>query len=430
MTLDHRCKYCYSDGTLLNAGAVHGDLTTWDNLVRLTINGSGGAGLATTHDDMSDQGLIEAAYNEGVLLPFGRNENGSLVGFYEDPLETIRHVGTLAANAHGVDRLMLRQSNPLIMHTISDKFWAFPTANAGALQAPVTACWTMQTSLLHVNPALFIDDPPLVRNKFKTTITENLLGFHGMNMFKPYRLYDDVNYLPPIIQDYSLVVQQTPLVKCETNEFDYIEITPESNYTIETRNVTLFNQTEKTLNKVDMQYPYFQRYESSSDTIEFQLSLGPPDEVFLYYERREVAGEAWTRYQPVIKTVKLELTYQSVKSVSEMDEKALFYATKRNSNFRCDTTYNRRYRGGVLLSSFDFENWGQWMQEKGMDNFLGKLQVLTSDEYDSAFQPGDDLATNLEQVGKKFTAVFIYHQHAFTGEIHNCRFWRTDVVKY
>ena len=147
----------------------------------------------------------------------------------------------------------------------------------------------------------------------------------------------------------------------------------------------------------------------------------------LFHERQEVAGEAWTRYQPVIKTVRLELTYQSVESVSELDEKAIFYATKRNSNVRCDTSYNRKFRGGVLLSAFDFENWGQWMEQKGMDNFFGKLQVLTSSEFDSEFTPETALATSLEQIDKKFVAIFIYHQHAFAGEAHNCRFWRTDV---
>ena len=145
------------------------------------------------------------------------------------------------------------------------------------------------------------------------------------------------------------------------------------------------------------------------------------------YERLDVAGEAWTKYQPIIKTVKLELTFQSVKSVSELDEKAVFYATKRNSNFRCDTSFNRKFRGGVLLSAFDFENWSQWMDQKGMDNFRGKLQILTTEEFDSEFQPESELATNLAQLSKKFVVFFIYHQHAFTGELHNCRFWRTDL---
>ena len=143
-----------------------------------------------------------------------------------------------------------------------------------------------------------------------------------------------------MIQDYSLTLKQHACAKSASDSFDVVELVPNSEYTVQIRSLQAFDQATKNLQKTDINYPLLKRFESSTNTCEFELFDGPPDEVFIYQEPDRVVRQVWSKYQPVIETVQLQLMGQNVDSVTLLDTKNLYYATKHNSNIRADTNYN------------------------------------------------------------------------------------------
>ena len=138
---------------------------------------------------------------------------------------------------------------------------------------------------------------------------------------------------------------------------------------------------------------------------------------------RDPAG-LWSKYQPVVTTVSVKVIGQDIDSVSKLDTTHTFYSTKRNSNFRSDTAWNRKYRGAVLLDRADLEHWSQWSSLQGVDNFIGSVTVQSSEQYDDEFQPADDTKKLLVDAKKKLTVVFFYEDYSLGGELNNLRFWR------
>ena len=286
----------------------------------------------------------------------------------------------------------------------------------------------MQTRMygINANTGVFDSARPVRRSKCSITLKEPLLGFCGMSQFKPSRMIPEVDFLPPMIQDYNLTLGQHTCVKSGCDAFDVVEIKPDREYKVQIRSVQNFDQATKPLQKADISYPVFKRFESSTDTCSFELMDGPPDEVFLYVENDRTAGVAWSEYQPVIETVQLKLLGQDVDSISKLDNTHMYYSTKNNSNARCDTNFNRKFRGAVLLKKYDFENWAQWQDVALHDTFKGSFTVKRS-TVEQSFKPDEEVVDALSLAAKTFVVVFVYDSHSFKGEMNRCRFWRTDV---
>ena len=412
------------------------DLETDEFQAEVRVNIAGSAGHASS-DDVS---AFENDYLAGIRIPFG--DSRGLVrstGYFEDPALAAYHYGQVEPyQAGGQPRLFKEKSNCRFLHTIADKFWQHRTTAAGILDPAVGTdvrydniqqALTMQTRLYGINSEglLFNQNKPVVRSKCNVEIEEPLLGFSGMSMFTPSRIMSTMDYLPPLIQEYMLYMNQIDCVKCESDKYDVVELVPSSEYSIQTRSVSAFDQDTKSLQTAEIPCPFLQRFESSSETCEFELIRGPPDDVFLFLERKQTVGKAWSKYQPVIQTLELKLIGQTVDSISMLDEKHLYYATKRNSDFRCDTNYNRQFRGGLLLTRSDFENWAQWTNTNGLDTFKGSFTIPTYNDVDFTYVPEEVLKDRLSTADRTFTVVFVYRNHSFKGSLNNCRFWRTDI---
>ena len=132
-------------------------------------------------------------------------------------------------------------------------------------------------------------------------------------------------------------------IRAKSKDFPMVEMTPDSSYKIQIRNVQAFEQASKNLQKMSIDFPNLLKYTSSTTSIDFETSRGPPDEVFLYLER-DADGQLWSEYQPIIKTVSFNVINQDIDSVTKLDDTHMFYATQRNSNFRSDA----RSRGPLL----------------------------------------------------------------------------------
>ena len=116
---------------------------------------------------------------------------------------------------------------------------------------------------------------------------------------------------------------------------------------------------------------------------------------------------------------------QDIDTISKLDTTHVWYGTKRNSNFRADVNWNRRFRGAVLLDAMDLENWTQWTALRRVDNFVGSISVTTSRPYDDKYRPSAEVATLLKvSSDDKITVVFFYEDYSFSGELNNCRFWK------
>jgi hypothetical protein len=430
LCLDHTCKYMFSIArNAANDGDL--DLTMFQAEVRARIAGAAGAGGG---EDDNGMAAIEADYIAGKLVLYGNSDGrSSFEGFFDSPTRILAGgYGDVPAHlngANGADRLYNDRSNSQVLRSISDKYWN----HAGAANNPapvnealfddIVLCWTLNVRLWANDLAQITDLSPVWRSKFNCTIKEELFGFGGTSEYRPHTLLPNrVDYLPPLIQDYLMTIHQHPTVTTASKDFEAIQLSPSTGYTIQVRNVESFDQETKDLQKTDIVFPLMLRYESSTSTVEFETMRGPPDKILVYRER-DPSG-AWSKYQPVIKTVEVKVIGQSIDSFTKLDATHVFYSTKRNSNFRSDAGWNSKYRGAVLLDRADLEHWSQWSSLQGVDNFIGSLTVQSSDEFDDEYQPSDDTRKVLTDAAKMLTVVFFYEDYSLGGELNNLRFWR------
>ena len=320
-----------------------------------------------------------------------------------------------------------RESNARLLRSISDKFWdhigtdaqANPAANVDALFDEIVRSWTLDARLYGNDLEQIIDTAPICRSKFQTTITEPLFGFAGTSEFRPHAILPAIiDLLPPVIQDYTMTLAQHERVKVSSSNFEVLDLVPSTIYSIQTRNVETFDQSTKDLQKCSIQFPLMLRFESDSLTVQYETQRGPPDKIMVYLEKQD----AWSKYQPVIKTIQVKIIGQNIDSVSKLDTTHLYYATKRNSNFRCSTNWNREFRGAVLLDQVDLERWGQWSNLRNVDNFKGEITISSFDHYSDTYKPSQEVKTSLEGSTHRMTVVFFYQDYSLTGELNNLRF--------
>ena len=182
----------------------------------------------------------------------------------------------------------------------------------------------------------------------------------------------------------------------------------------------------KSLQKASIQSPLMIRYVSDTNDYECEvdISRGPPDCVLMYLERDPSANVIYSQYPPVITGISLNFFDQEVKSVEDLNEKQLYYATKRKTNFRADVNDNRKRFGAVLLGSEDFEYWDCFQNEVG-DNFRATLSVNSYKEVDDSVELSDAVKSELATESKRLHVVFFYYDYKFEGTFNNCRFWKS-----
>jgi hypothetical protein len=424
--LNYECKYvrAYSWNEANDATMT---TTIYNEEIRAVIAGSG---ADARHENLAG---IEAGYRAGILVPLG-NELGrvSYTGLVEDYKSINYSYGDIPADynaAQNANRLYLKESNCKILYSIADKFWRHRAAN-GALTNRIDDCWTLDCTVLSVhdnNNWHHFSAPDHNRCEFTSTLKEPLFSFGGTSQFKPIRTFPVDDYLSPLLQDYSLTLGQKT-IRCKTREYPIVEMTPRTSYEIQIRNRQSFLQETRGLLKIDSDFPLMLRFESTGTRVDFETGEGAPDEVFIYMEKSQ-DGKAWSEYQPVIKTIEFKVLGQDIDSVTKLDETAIYYATARNSNFRTDTQWNRKFRGAVLLTAEDFEYWGQWESVKGYDNFRGSIEILEEpvsgvDEYDESLQPSERFKQEISAVNHTITVIFIYKDYSLSGEVNNYRFWK------
>ena len=433
LRLDHTCKYVFSVGRNA-ANTADLDLSVYQQEVFDRLDGA-----AAEDDDDNNMANAANGYAGGQWILFGNGSGRpSFEGYFESPRSILaKAYGAAPANlaaALAADRLHTKESNSRLMRSISDKFWthigtvaaaAPPNINVDDLYDAIYACWDMAPFLWGNDLSQITQVSPIVRSKFSTVITEPLFGFGGTSEFRPSSLLPNgFDYLPPLIQDYQMTIHQHSLVKTTSSDFAVVALEPQSGFSVQVRNIEAFDQATKDLQTCDIPFPLMLRFESVQSNVEFETQRGAPDKILVYLERSSTKAEPWSEYQPVIETISVKVIGQDIDTVSKLDTTHMWYSTKRNSNFRTDANWNRRFRGAILLDASDLENWTQWTALRSIDNFVGSITVTTSQSYDDGYRPTTEVAKLLNDTNHKLTVVFFYEDYAFSGQLNNCRFWK------
>ena len=207
----------------------------------------------------------------------------------------------------------------------------------------------------------------------------------------------------------------------------FLTTEPVGNYEITVRSQNNFDQKDKSLQRADIQYPYFERFVADGadgDTISIKCitNYGLPDYVFIRLEREYTNTLSHVDFEPVITELKMKIYGQDVKTVSNYDKNQIYHLTRRNSNYRADTVYNARYYGAVLLSRNDLGNFSTWSQKERIDNFEVEFSAKY-DEHHPAKYLSEAIRTEITDTPIKIKVLFAYKNHSFSGTAHNCRFW-------
>ena len=292
----------------------------------------------------------------------------------------------------------------------------------------------VRSELLGVNPA---DNPG-------TRLTEPLLSFCGMSVFRPSSIYPTVPKLPAFIQDYRMVLSQPPsqrmLLDTVDSQFNIAGVTdrlithvvPVGEYEVTVRSENGFDQTNKELQSASIPFPYTQDFFSTYvdptgfpplTRCECSTTRGPPDYVFLRLQRLYANNLRTAPFEATIKTLRMFVRTHNIRSISDLDEMQLYQLTRRNSNFRADTLANFRKYGAVLIRRQDVGSWPDWDGEKD-DPFTIEFQVSDYAVYDPGEASGYPAAITdvLDSTPLRVAVTFIYSKHRFSGRYNECKF--------
>ena len=294
-----------------------------------------------------------------------------------------------------------------------------------------------QTGIVRLHqllPSVFEPAPePFVRSSFHVELEEPLFSFAGMTPFRPSSILPMIEYLPPFIQDYNLTIFQKTNQKM-LNEWDREIITqaggddlflvcePVGNYEITVRSQDNFDQKDKSLQKANIEYPFFESFVENGASIKCITNNGLPDYIFIRLEREYSDSLIHVEFEPVITTLKMKIYNQDVKTVSSYDQNQIYHLTRRNSNYRTNTVRNATLYGAVLLNRNDLGNFSTWDNKSRIDNF----EVDFTAEY-LEYHPQNSVPALLEDelinTPIKIKVLFSYKNHSFAGNYNDCRFW-------
>jgi len=213
-------------------------------------------------------------------------------------------------------------------------------------------------------------------------------------------------------------------------------LSPMGNYGLIVRSEDGFDQTTKELQTAEMAYPLMESYVGTTVEAPFgqpggrkplvcecNTSHGVPDFVFLRIERQYSNNLRTAPFEATIKTLKMDIRFQDVKTVSDLDSNALYQVTRRNSNFRADAVKNYQTYGAVLFRKQDLGNWADWDGEQA-DPFQVTFTVSDYDIYHQVAALGYPGAVTdvLDDTPLRLSVVFIYQNYGFSGKYHECKF--------
>ena len=276
-------------------------------------------------------------------------------------------------------------------------------------------------------------EEPIVRSTFKVELEEPLLAFGGMTQFRPSSILPSVDYLPAFIQDYDLSLfssksNQRMLSHTENivtqagGELLFLVSEPIGNYEVTVRSQDNFDQRDKSIQKAEVPYPFFEKFEADGASIKVISNYGLPDFVFIRLEREYKDRYAHVDFEPVITTLKMKIYNQDVKTVSSYDQNQIYHLTRRNSNFRTNTVTNVRRYGAVLLSRNDLGNFSTWENKERIDNFEVDFEAEYIDHHVAEHLPAG-IRQEILNTPIKIKVLFAYKNHSFSGSYFDCRFW-------
>jgi hypothetical protein len=249
--------------------------------------------------------------------------------------------------------------------------------------------------------------------------------------------------LPPFIQDYSYVLSQYSNQKmyvdpqlnnklhiADVSDKLIVHLSPAGDYELTVRSEDGFDQTTKELQTANIPYPYMQEFKTrtffpdgSCPGCECSTPYGPPDFVFLRLERKYLNNARTVPFDPVIKTLKMDIRFQDVKTVSDLDANQLYQLTRRNSNFRADAALNYQKYGAVLFRKQDLGNWSRWDGDTN-DVFSVTFTANSFDTYSAAQVANYPAAVtaDIDYTPIRLVVVFIYKDYSFSGKYNECKF--------
>ena len=347
----------------------------------------------------------------------------------------------MTAGIFAEERLSDLQLDTCILHSIADTYWnhtiiaggLYPAVGQDPLYDDILRSQTGTVRLHQLIPSTAFEPAtfPIVRSSFKVELEEPLLGFAGMTPFRPSSILPSLEYLPPFIQDYNLTLfqrtNQKMINKWVQGTYEggslFLLSEPVGNYEITVRSQNNFDQKDKSLQKADVAYPFFERFVADGASIKCITAYGLPDFVFIRLEREYTNRYIHVEFEPVITTLKMKIYNQDVKTVSSYDANQIYHLTRRNSNYRTNTVKNAKLYGAVLLSRNDLGNFSTWDAKERIDNF----EVDFTAQY-LPHHPSHTLNTFIRDeilnTPIKIKVLFAYKNHSFSGTYNNCRFWQ------
>ena len=367
--------------------------------------------------------------------------------------------------------------NPYLRYTVGDNYYdhdkvehvvapaivATPTNFDASFFGDMKRSLTGEAFIFDIPKTFFKKEAPIVRSELYgvdpasaskgVTMEEPFLGFHGMSVFRPSGIFPVLDRLPPFIQDSRYYIQsqknQNMLVDPAVSQLHLTGVSenliahlvPVSDYTLTVRSDNGFNQREKELQKANIPYPYIRHFLGvpvvptemddfgvvtkvvSIPPCECTTSKGAPDFIFIRLERVYNNNTRTAPFDPVIRTLKLNIRFQDVKTVSDLDEMQLYQLTRRNSNFRADAKGNYTKYGAVLLRRQDLGNFVEWDGDKN-DPFTVTFEANSYDVYDTSEASSYTAAVKrvLRETPIRLVVTFIYKDFQFKGDYEDCAF--------
>ena len=281
-------------------------------------------------------------------------------------------------------------------------------------------------------------DPALARG---TDLEEPLLGFCGMSQFQPHAIFPVVDALPAMIQDYTYVIPANAdrvMLVDPSNSGLHIDtvsdqliaqLHPEGEYTLTVRSCDGFDQSTKELQTASIAFPFMRDFRSPSvapgdtPTCVCESPYGPPDFVFLRLARVYENQLQSVPFNAVLKTLSMDIRFQDVKTVSDLDENQLYQLTRRNSNFRADAVRNYTKRGAVLFTRGDLGNFSAW-DGTGNDVFRVDFRATGYDTFNAteALAYPTAVTDRLDVMPLQLHVTFVYKDYGFSGRYNECKF--------
>ena len=119
----------------------------------------------------------------------------------------------------------------------------------------------------------------------------------------------------------------------------------------------------------------------------------------------------------------MDIRFQDVKTVSDMDANQLYHVTRRNSNYRANAVQNYQRYGAVLFSKQDLGNFSRWDGDEN-DPFTVDFTVSAYDIYNATAATGYPAATTtaLQNTPLRLVVTFFTRNYGFAGRYHECMF--------